>query len=288
MTSPITGKSVSHLSREISPAVAVLVFASFFSLFLNNLSVPGWETIYRALFRFFRLTLLLCLPLYVHLPIYSFIVDKMRGKLLQTGKIQELHIKPFKHWIFRPFQGIGIELLFETKLLTVLQVITGVATKPFPLFSRSHFQPGWLLVISGITVVISLLLSILWTLDDVGIRYVNRKDQEIRMIGKYVGTLMPIIFGFYGIFSLSANFPTSQVFIYLFKTVIILYPPFTVLTVFHTRLLRNKAEYFFQKASLEKGGIWFGGKGDERNGPSILSIFDSDACRSRCQNYPLR
>ena len=266
MTSPITGKSVSHLSREISPAVAVLVFASFFSLFLNNLSVPGWETIYRALFRFFRLTLLLCLPLYVHLPIYSFIVDKMREKLLQTGKIQELHINPIKHWIFRPFQGIGIELLFETKLLTVLQVITGVATKPFPLFSRSHFQPGWLLVISGITVVISLLLSILWTLDDVGIRYVNRKDQEIRMIGKYVGTLMPIIFGFYGIFSLSANFPTSQVFIYLFKTVIILYPPFTVLTVFHTRLLKNKTEYFFQKASLEKGGIWFGGKNDERNG----------------------
>jgi len=121
-------------------------------------------------------------------------------------------------------------------------------------------------VISGITVVISLLLSILWTLDDVGIRYVNRKDQEIRMIGKYVGTLMPLIFGLYGIFSLSADFPTLQVFIYIFKTVIILYPPFTVFTVFHTWFLKNKAEYFFSKGLLGKGGVWFGAENDERNG----------------------
>jgi len=266
MTSPIPGRSVWYLSKEISPALAVLFFAIFFSFFLNNLSVQGWETIYRALFRFLRLTLLLCLPLCALSPIYSFVVEKIRGRLLQTGKIRELQIKPIKHWIFRPFQGIGIELLFETKLLTALQVITGVTTKPFVLFPRSQFQPGWLLVISGITVVISLLLSVLWTLDDVGIRYVNRKDQEIRMIGKYVGTLMPIIFGFYGIFSLSADFPTLQVFVYSFRTVIILYPPFTVFTVFHAWFLKNKADYFFSKALLGKGGVWFEGENEGRKG----------------------
>ena len=266
MTFPNTGRSAWYLSKEISPALAVLFFAIFFSLFLNNLSVQGWETIYRALIRFFRLTLLLCLPLYVLSPVYSFVVDKIRGKLLHTGKMRELQIKPVKHWIFRPFQGIGIELLFETKLLTVLQVITGVTTKPFVLFPRSQFQPGWLLVISGITVVISLLLSVLWTLDDVGIRYVNRKDQEIRMIGKCVGTLMPIIFGFYGIFSLSADFPTLQVFVYSFRTVIILYPPFTVFTVFHAWFLKNKADYFFSRALLGKGGVWFEGENEGRKG----------------------
>lgn len=241
--------------------MAVLFFAIFSSLFLNNLPlIQGWEVIYRALFRFFRLTLLLCLPLYVLSPIYGFIVDKIKGRLLQAERVQDLNINPIKHWIFRPFQGIGIGLLFETKLLTALQVITGVTAKPFPLFPRSQFQPGRLLVISGIMVVISLLLSTLWTLDDIGIRYVNRKDQEIRVIGKYVGTLMPIIFGFYGIFSLIADFPMLQVFIHLFKTVIILYPPFTVFTVFHTRFLKNKAEYFSLKASLRKGGVWYGGE----------------------------
>jgi hypothetical protein len=113
-----------------------------------------------------------------------------------------------------------------------------------------------MLVISGITVVISLLLSTLWTLDDVGIRYVNRKDQEIKMIGKYVGTLMPIIFGFYGIFSLIADYPARQVFIFLFRTVMSLYPLFTVFAVFHFRFLRNREEHFSERTSLKKGGIW--------------------------------
>ncbi len=113
-----------------------------------------------------------------------------------------------------------------------------------------------MLVISGVTVVISILLSILWTLDDVGIRYVNRKNQEIRMIGKYVGTLMPILFGFYGILSLMTDYPPMQVFIYLLKIVIILYPPFMVFSLFHAHFVENRAAYFPQKASLKKAGIW--------------------------------
>jgi hypothetical protein len=261
MSPKITSGSIGRLSKEISPALAVLLFAIFFSYFLDHLpTIKGWEVVYRALYRFFRFTLLLCLPLYILPPIYNFIVEKIKGKLLQTEKIQQLRIHPFKHWIFRPFQGIGIGLLFETKLLAALQIITGVTTKPFLLFPRGQFQPGRLLVISGITVAISLLLSTLWTLDDVGIRYVNRKNEEIKMIGRYVGTLMPILFGFYGIFSLIADFPIAQVTIYLFKTVIILYPPFTVFTVFHTRFLRSKADYFSEKASLRKGGIWYRGE----------------------------
>jgi hypothetical protein len=112
------------------------------------------------------------------------------------------------------------------------------------------------LIISGIAVSISLLLSTLWTLDDLGVRYVNRKDQEIKMIGRYIGTIMPIFFGFYGILSLFTDFPAFQVFIYLSKTVIILYPPFTVFAILHTRYLKGRVEYFSQRASLQKGGIW--------------------------------
>ena len=261
MDSEISRRGVYDFSKEISPALAVLFFTIFFSYFSDNLtSVKDWEIIYRAFFRFFRFTLLLCLPLYLLPPIYNFVVDKIKGKLLQTEKTQGLRMDPIKHWIFRPFQGIGIGLLFETKLLAALQIITGVTAKPFLLFPRGQFEPGRLLVISGITVAISLLLSTLWTLDDVGIRYVNRKNQEIKMIGRYFGTLMPVVFGFYGIFSLVADFPMAQAAIYLFKTIIILYPPFAVFTVFHTRFLRSKAAYFSEKALLRKGGIWYGGE----------------------------
>ena len=108
--------------------------------------------------------------------------------------------------------------------------------------------------------VISLFLSTLWTLDDVGIRYVNRKAQEIKMIGKYVGLVMPILFGFYGIFSLITDFPTEQVFIYLLKTVMILYPPFLVFTICYAHFIKNRKEYLSQKSSLKKGGVWQGGE----------------------------
>ncbi len=256
----VTRRSIYHLSKEISPALAVLVFAIFFFLLLDNsTSIQSWGIIYTSLFRFLRLTLSLCLPLYILSPIYSFLVNKIKRRVIQTEEIEELCIHPLKHWIFRPFQGIGIGLLFETKLLTTLQIITGVTTNPLALFPRSQFEVVRLLIISTIAVVISLLLSILWTLDDVGIRYLNPKDQEIRMIGKYVGTLMPIIFGFYGIFSLIGDFPMLRVLSYLFRSVIILYPPFTVFAVFHNRFLKNRAEHFYQKPSLRKGGVWFRG-----------------------------
>ncbi len=250
-------RHVRHWTKEMIPALVILLFTIAFYVYFGDITfVKGWkEGTYKVLLRFFRFTLFLCLPLYILLPVYSFIVDKIGGRLLQTDKREELCIHPLKHWIFRPFQGIGIGLLFETNLLTTLQLVTGIATSPL-LFPPGHFQLGRLFVISGITVVVSLLLSILWTLDDMGVRYVNRNSQEIKMIGKYVGTLMPILFGSYGIFKLVANFPGVQAFIYLFKTIIILYPPFAVFTVFHAHFTKNKVEYFSPRGSLKKGGIW--------------------------------
>jgi hypothetical protein len=253
----ISGRSVLRLTKEISPALIVLIFSILFSYFFDRFTlIKGWVIPLRAFISFIRFTLFLCLPLYVLLPIFRFVVARMRERLLQTENRQERCIQTVKHWIFRPFQGIGMGLLFETKLLAALQIITGVTERPFLFFPRGQFQLGRMLVISGITVVISLLLSTLWTLDDMGIRYVNRKDQEIKMIGKYIGTLMPIIFGFYGIFSLIADYSARQVFIYLFRTVLILYPPFTVFAVFHFLFLRSREEHFSERISLKKGGIW--------------------------------
>jgi len=253
----ITGKGVLHLSKEISPALIVLFLSMLFSYFFDGSTpITDREVLLRALIRFIRFALPLCLPLYVLLPVYRFVVARMREKLLLTDKKREECIHPMNHWVFRPLQGIGIGLLFETKLLAALQILTGVTAQPVLFFSRAQFQPGRLLIITGITVIISLLLSILWTLDDVGIRYVNRKDQELKMIGKYVGTLMPILFGFYGIFSLIADYPPKQAFILLFRIALILYPPFAVFAVMHFRFLRNREEHFSERTSLKKGRIW--------------------------------
>ncbi len=253
----ITGKGVLHLAKEISPALAVLVFSILFSYFFESSTpVKGWGVLLRGLIRFIRFALPLCLPLFVLLPMYRLVVARMRERLVQTENRREVCIRPVKHWIFRPLQGIGIGLLFEAKLLGALQILTGVTAQPVLFSSRGQIQLERWLVVTGITMVISLFLSTLWTLDDVGIRYANRKNQELKMVGKYAGTLMPILFGFYGIFSLMADYPEGQAFVFLFRIVMILYPPFTVFAVMHFRFLKNREENFSENNSLKKGGIW--------------------------------
>jgi hypothetical protein len=104
---------------------------------------------------------------------------------------QALGFQPLKHWLLRPLQGIGLVLIFGAKILWVLQIATGEAILPDLLIPKGQFEIARFLVVTGIIILISLLLSVLWTLDDFGIRYFSRKNHEIKMIGKYVGTLRP-------------------------------------------------------------------------------------------------
>jgi hypothetical protein len=110
------------------------------------------------------------------------------------------------------------------------------------------------LIATGITVLVSLFLSGLWTMDDLGIRYFNREDYEIKMVGKYVGTLMPIVFGLYGTLSLFGEFSKLQTLVYLFQAVVILYPPFTVFSIFHLHFVQRKAEALSKRLNVEKRG----------------------------------
>jgi hypothetical protein len=248
--------------RYTAPALAVLLVTVAFSLFHDSSEhLASWQAAYRAPLRCLRFAFLLCVPLYALPKIYRFIIRKKTEALLQMEQVEGLTIRPAKHWIIRPFQGIGIGLLFGTKLLTILQLIAGASVGSSLLIPESHFQLGRLLIIAAITVVVSLLLSTLWTLDDLGIRYFNRKDQELKMIGKYAGTLMPVIFGFYGILNLLANYPTAEALLFVFKIAVVLYPPLALFVVFHGYFLRSRRR-LFSDSNLKKGVIWQGTKND--------------------------
>jgi hypothetical protein len=251
-------KETPYWPKDMAPALAVLLVTIGFSLFYAGPAVSTtWQTAGKALLRFLRFAIVLCLPLYVLPKIYGFIIRKKALALLQTEEERELTIQAAKHWIFRPFQGIGIGLLFGTKLLTILQIIGGPTVGTSLLIPGGHFQFARLLTITLITVFVSLLLSTLWTLDDLGIRYFNRKDQELKMIGKYAGTLMPVIFGFYGILNLLANYPTPEALLFVCKIAVVLYPPLAIFAVFHTYFVRSRRE-LFSKHGLKRGGIWSG------------------------------
>ncbi|MGQ9510260.1 MAG: hypothetical protein ACUVTN_12850 [Thermodesulfobacteriota bacterium] len=257
MTSQISPEKCRRWSREIGHAVVILILTISLSVFLGDFTfLKGSEAIYKGLLRFSRITVQLCLPLYLLFPIFKGlgqIVRKRDEAFIQIKEKQDLEVHPVKHWLLRPFQGIGIGLLFGIKLLSVLQVMTGEAAVASLLIPKGEFQFGRFVIVSGITIFVSLLLSTLWTLDDMGIRYFNRKNHEVRMIGKYAGTLMPILFGFYGTFSLFSEFQRTEAFIYLFQIVVILYPPFAVFSVLHTHFLQKRGETLLHKLLNKRG-----------------------------------
>ena len=170
-------------------------------------------------------------------------------------------IHPLKNWVIRPFQGIGLAMLLATKLLTFLEFYTGSKITVDTILPQGAFNPGRFISSIAIGVVVSLLLSFLWTLDDLGIRYYNRKTKEVRMIGKYVGLLLPIFFGFYGIISLFEN--NTQLFVvkYVAQMVVVLYPPFVVFNVLHSRYLKSREKVLLKRLKTVSGGIMT----DEKN-----------------------
>jgi len=253
----MASKNFHRLTKETAPAFLILSLSIAFSVLAGEFAfLRGWESLYRGLLRFFRTAFFLCLPLILLPSIFhklGSLISRREKIFIQIKRRQKLEIRPFKHWLFRPFQGIGIGLLFATKLLGVLQIVSGTTATASVLFPRGQFQSGRLLVVTGITILVSLVLSTLWTFDDLGIRYFNRKDYEIKMVGKYVGTLMPIVFGLYGVFSLFDQFSKMQAITYLFQMMVILYPSFTVFSVLHAHFVQRKAEDLSKRLFIEKG-----------------------------------
>jgi len=242
--------------RELGHVFLILFITIFLSIFLEGFTfLKGWEAMYKGLLRFIRFGLLLCLPLYLLLPIHralGWIVRERGCLLVQLEVKQQLGVRPLRHWLLRPFQGIGIVLFFATKLLTVLQIATGQTVTASLLLPAGKFQLGRFLAVTGVTILVSLLLSTVWALDDMKVRYYNRKDEEVKMIGKYVGTLVPIALGFYGIMALFNEFQMKEALFYLFQMVLILYPPFTVFSVFHAHFIQKRISLFSSVLSLEK------------------------------------
>ncbi len=248
-------RSVPLWAKHIFPSILILGLTTVASLLFGHTQAPGREVILKALLRFFRIAVVLCIPLCFLFPIYRSVIEWKRHAFLWVARGGDLTIHPLKHWLFRPFQGIGIGFLFRSKLLGVLQLVTGPTVSTSMVMPRGSFEGHAYLLITAVTVFVALLLSVLWTLDDMGIRYFNRRDQELKMIGKYVGTLMPVVFGTYGVLGLMANYPTGEAVLSIFRTVLILYPPFVLFAVVHTYAVKHRKAFVAMRNTIEQGAI---------------------------------
>lgn len=224
------------------PAFAVLLLTLLISsLIMEFTFVRGVKALWVVLLRFVYLSVILTLPL-LFLPrlcaLLRTLGNRRNRRLVQIAGEKDPRTAPLKNWVLRPLQGIGLMMLMATKLLAILY--TGSTVTASTLVPPAHFQMGRFLSVTSIALLASTLLVFLWTTDDLGIRFHDRRTGEVRMIGKYLGVLLPVFFGFYGIlglFDAHSQVPASR---YLVQMVIVLYPPFVFFNVLHAIYIRQR------------------------------------------------
>ncbi len=257
-------KSLKQNLKESAPALAILLATLIISTFITEFTFSfGMKALWKTLLRFLRLSLLLTLPL-LFLPSLCTLLEGLFNRetrhLIQIQEDCDPAIHPLKNWVIRPFQGIGLAMLLATKLLTLLEIYTGSRITVDTILPQGAFNPGRFLSSIAIGIVVSLLLSCLWSLDDLGIRYYNKKTKEMRMIGKYVGLILPIFFGFYGVISLFQSNTQLTVINYVAQMVVVLYPPFVIFNVLHSRYLRSHEKVLLRSLKAVSGGLMVGSK----------------------------
>uniref|UniRef100_A0A7C3Z1M8 Uncharacterized protein n=1 Tax=Desulfobacca acetoxidans TaxID=60893 RepID=A0A7C3Z1M8_9BACT len=233
----------------LGPAWGLLVLGTGIAVFVTNFTfLSGVAPLWKAPLRFLRLALNLTLPL-VFLPFCCRLLQGLinrRGRGLIGAPDVYLSLSPVKGWMVRPFQGIGLSLLFASRLLAVLQGYTGTPIRATEVLPTGYFQFGRFLVVTGLGILVSLLLSLAWALDDLGVRYRNDRTGEVRLMGRFLGVILPIGFGFYGFFNILANVPFLEALAAVFQMVVILYPPFCTLAVVHAFYLQRYGDHLLR------------------------------------------
>jgi hypothetical protein len=242
------------------PAFIVLLLTLLISAFFTKfVFVTGVESFWKILLRFFRLTIILALPI-LFLPYVSIVMRYLlnRGNycLVRMREERNNEFNRWQGWLIRPLQCIGLSMLIASKFITVLQIYTGDTISTVAVLPPLHFSLWRFLSITAIAMTTSLLLSFLWTLDDMGIGYSNTKTGEVRMIGRYIGMLLPIVFGVYGIFNLFEIHERLLAVQYILQMIIVLYPPFVVMTVLHFLYIEKHENILLEKLKTESVDVY--------------------------------
>jgi hypothetical protein len=203
--------------------------------------VLGAQEPWLALWRFVRLCLVVALPA-LALPwlcsLLGWWLNRGSGRLLAVPALPEARTSRLVLWLLRPGQGLGLLLLAASKVLALLQLYTGAGLHVVDLPSAGQHISRLRLTVWGAGVAISLVLSALWTLDDLHLRLYDAKSGEIRRLGRYLGVVLPVLFGFYGIYQVFAENAHLPALRMTARMILVLYPAFVVLSVLHSHLLR--------------------------------------------------
>jgi len=237
------GRSLRDTLFEFSPAIVVLV-----ATFVVSFSAGTAEGLFlvqsnaRTSVRFLAITTILLVPLPILPPLIAFAGKRLTGegflgRLVKGEMRSSVQFRKSLLWIIRPLQGIGMSMLFSNQFLNLFRNFSEAS------FLDAIIRPILFMVVS---VPISILFSVIWSLDDLGIRLYQKQTGEVRLVGSYVGTILPVIFGAIGIYSLFQRSSPTDALLFLVLMVMVLYPPYVLFAVIHDKFLDQRKVRLFE------------------------------------------
>ncbi|MBI3023654.1 MAG: hypothetical protein HYY68_08035 [Thaumarchaeota archaeon] len=225
---------ISKLAVAVSPAMVV-----FISTVAISLALKSPEGLFLAhsrehiLARFLLITAIFAVSVEALPKFLPSIAVWLRRKRFfgQLVKAKPAHGTDFSKtitWMIRPLQGIGLSMIFAQRLLNLFEVSAGAS------YVSILLRPTLFMVS---TALVALLLSVVWTLDDLGGRIYNEKTGEVHMTGSTIGVVLPIVFGALGLYSLFQISSPAIALVTVIEIAMVLYPPYVLLAVIHHRLV---------------------------------------------------
>jgi hypothetical protein len=207
------------------------------------------ESNVRTLVRFLVITMILLVPLPILPPFIAFVGNRLTdesflGRLVKGEMRSGVQFRKSLLWVTRPLQGIGMSMLFSNQFLNLFRTFSGAS------FLDALIRPILFIVVS---VPISILFSVIWSLDDLGVKLYLKQNGEVRLVGSYVGTILPVVSGALGIYSLFQRSSPVNALLFLILMVVVLYPPYVLFAVIHDKFIMKRRVRLFE--SLQLGSV---------------------------------
>ncbi len=233
--------SIIRVAGSVSPALIILILTVVISLAIGH---PQGLFLTRSIrgivLRFVLVTLLFVAPVLI-LPRLLVTVAELGknestfGQFVMTtlGSYQKLSMSGA--WLIRPLQGIALSMILAERLENLLE-----------------FLPARLVLFFMTSVLVSLFLSIIWALDDLGVKIYNKSTGEVYMAGRSIGTILPLIAGAIGISSLFHTSSPIVALIELLEIVMVLYPSYVFFIIFHQEFVKRRIAPLSERLILKR------------------------------------
>jgi len=240
-----------RISIALLPALVVFALASILPSLMGRPEGLSLTRLIRGMpMRLVMLavtTVGLVAPVAVIPRILSFAAKRVQGGLLgqlvRTEINKPIELKMPNTHLLRPSQGIALSLIFTDRLLQIVE-LTGETTYPRLLVRLILPMLGNLMV--------SLLLSIIWALDDLGLRFYFKKTGEVRTAGSNVGLILPAITGAFSVASLFWNRTITEALVGVIGIGMASYPPYVFFVVIHHEFVKRNTATLLNRLSIAK------------------------------------